>query len=197
MYFAPGVGSGGTRSFTPGNALFATSYGLELDLRKSLRDILSINWFNNFSVVANASWIKSNIALAASTLETGLDSKRAMMGQSPYIINGGLYYQNDSIGLQISALYNVIGPRIAIVGIPGNPEVYEMQRYLIDISISKSIGENFSVKAGVQDLLNQDTVFLQDANEDGILNKANDQRLRFFNKGTYFSFALQYKFRKK
>jgi outer membrane receptor for ferrienterochelin and colicin len=120
-----------------------------------------------------------------------------MMGQSPYIVNAGLYYQDDSLGLQVSALYNVIGPRVAIVGIPGNPEVYEMQRHLIDISVTKSITKHFYLRVGLQDLLNQDFVFLQDANADGKLSKANDQRLRYFNIGSYFSFALQYRFKQK
>ncbi|MFN0031473.1 MAG: carboxypeptidase regulatory-like domain-containing protein [Flavobacteriales bacterium] len=196
MYFAPGVGSGGTRSFTPGNAMFAKSYGAEIDIRKSFREC-KYSGLQNFSVVANASLIESEIQLTKEDLETGLNTKRAMMGQSPYIVNAGVYYQNDSIGLQISAMYNVIGPRISIVGIPGNPEVYEMQRHLIDISITKTICENFSLRAGVQDLLNQDFIFLQDANSDQVLSKTNDQRLRYFNRGSYFSFALQYKFRVK
>ncbi len=197
MYFAPGVGSGGTRSFTPGNALSAVSYGAEIDLRKSLFGMTRSKVVDNFSLVANASIIKSTIELSPENLETDLNSKRPMMGQSPYIINGGVYYQDDSLGLQISALYNVIGPRIAIVGIPGNPEVYEMERHMIDISVTKNVGEHFSVRLGLQDLLNQDFIFLQDANNDGELSKDNDQRLRFFNRGSYFSFAIQYRFRQK
>lgn len=197
MYFAPGVGSGGTRSFTPNNALSAGSYGVEFDMRKSLQNFTSSPVINKFSVVANASFIKSSIQLTPENLETGLNPERPMMGQSPYIVNAGLYYQDDSLGLQVSALYNVIGPRVAIVGIPGNPEVYEMQRHLIDISVTKSITKHFYLRVGLQDLLNQDFVFLQDANADGKLNKANDQRLRYFNRGSYFSFALQYRFKQK
>lgn len=197
MYFAPGVGSGGTRSFTPGNALSATSYGVEVDVRKSLRDLTSSRFLNDFSIVANASVIESKVELSREGLETGLTPDRPLMGQSPYIVNGGIYYQNDSTDWQFSILYNVIGPRIAIVGIPGNPEVYEMERHLIDLSVTKTFKDKYSIRFGIQDLLNQDTILLQDANADGNLSKDNDQRLRYFNRGTYFSLAFMYKFRKK
>ena len=53
QYFVPCVGSGGTRSFMPGNALSATSYGAELDFRKSLSNISKNNIVKNITVVAN------------------------------------------------------------------------------------------------------------------------------------------------
>jgi outer membrane receptor for ferrienterochelin and colicin len=197
MYFAPGVGSGGTRSFTPGNAIGATSYGVELDARKSLKDVVKNNFIQSLSFVANASLIKSRVEVSDEGLETGLSSNRPLMGQSPYIVNAGLYYQNDSSDVQVALLYNVIGPRISIVGIPGNPEVYEMQRHVLDLTITKTFADKYSIRFGVQDALNQDIVLLQDANQDGVLNKSDDQRLRSFNRGTYYSLAFIYKFRKK
>jgi outer membrane receptor protein involved in Fe transport len=84
-----------------------------------------------------------------------------------------------------------------IVGIPGVPEVYEMQRHTIDMSVSKGITKNWSVKLGVQDILNQDTLLLQDANADGELNKETDQVMQSFNRGTYFTLTLKYRFTKK
>jgi TonB-dependent receptor len=194
-YFVPGVGSGGTRSFAPGNALGATSYGVEFDIRKSLKEMTTIPVIRNLTLVANASFIKSDIKVSAEGVASGLNSNRPMVGQSPYIINGGLYYDNDSTGWQITVLYNRIGPRVTIVGIPDIPEVYEMSRDMLDISITKSFKNGFSVRAGVQDLLKQDFVFLQDANQDGILSRANDQRLQYFNRGNYWSVTLSYKFR--
>ena len=197
MYFAPGVGSGGTRSFTPGNAISAISYGVEFDVRKSFAELTKSPFIDKLSLVGNVSFIKSSVEVSEEGVETGLSTDRPLMGQSPYIVNGGLYYQNDDTDLQVSVLYNVIGPRIAIVGIPGNPEVFEMQRHLLDLSITKTFADKFSVRFGVQDLLNQDTILLQDANQDGVLNKDSDQRLRYFNRGSYFSLAFGYKFKKK
>ncbi len=194
-YFVPGVGSGGTRSFAPGNALGATSYGVEFDIRKSLKEMTTIPVIRNLTLVANASFIKSEIKVSAEGVASGLNSNRPMVGQSPYIINGGLYYDNDSTGWQITVLYNRIGPRVTIVGIPDIPEVYEMSRDMLDIAITKSFKNGFSIRAGVQDLLKQDFVFLQDANQDGVLSRENDQRLQYFNRGSYWSVTLSYKFR--
>jgi hypothetical protein len=38
---------------------------------------------------------------------------------------------------------------------------------------------------------------IQDANGDGKLNVNNDQVIQQFNRGTYFTMGIQYKFRKK
>lgn len=198
QYFVPGLsGSGGTRSFMPGNALSATSYGAEVDVRKSLSAITKNNFLQHIVVVANASYIVSNINLSQASIETGLNPNRAMVGQSPYIINAGIYYDNDSTGWQFSALYNVIGPRIAIVGIPGVPEAYEMPRNVIDLSVTKTFKNGFGMRAGIQDLLNAESYLLQDANGDGKLNVKNDQVIQHFNRGTYITMGIQYKFRKK
>ena len=47
-----------------------------------------------------------------------------MQGQSPYIVNTGIFYDNTRNGLMVSVLYNVIGARIAFVGNPTNPHIY-------------------------------------------------------------------------
>jgi outer membrane receptor protein involved in Fe transport len=168
-----------------------------VDVRKSLSSITQNNFLQHIVVVANASYIVSNINLSQASIETGLNPNRPMVGQSPYIINAGIYYDNDSTGWQFSALYNVIGPRIAIVGIPGVPEAYEMPRNVIDLSVTKTFKNGFGMRAGIQDLLNAESYLLQDANQDGKLNVKNDQIIQHFNRGTYVTMGIQYKFRKK
>jgi TonB-dependent receptor len=197
QYFVPGVGSGGTRSFMPDNALAATSYGAEIDVRKSMGEWINKPFAKNLVVVANGSYIVSNIELSAANIETGLNPNRPMVGQSPYIVNAGLYYDNDSTGWQVSALYNVIGPRIAIVGIPGVPEAYEMPRNVIDLTVAKNFDDGLGIRFGIQDLLNATSYMIQDANADGKLNIDDDQVIQRFNRGTYFTIGIQYKFRKK
>lgn len=39
-----------------------------------------------------------------------------MQGQSPYLVNTGLFYQNDKIGFSAAVLYNRIGKRIVGIG---------------------------------------------------------------------------------
>ncbi len=45
------------------------------------------------------------------------EKDRPLQGQSPYIVNAGLYYtSSEKIGLSASLLYNIIGKRIVGVG---------------------------------------------------------------------------------
>jgi TonB-dependent receptor len=206
LYFQPGVGSGGTLSFAPGNAPSATNYGAEIDMRLRLGHITSLfdgseydptkGILNQFTLVANASIIKSEIQLSSKDQETGVNTNRPMMGQSPYIINTGMFYQNDSIGLSVSAMYNVIGERVVVVGVPGIPEVWEMPRHQIDLTISQKIGKHFDIRFGIQDILNQPTRWIQDANNDKKLDKINDQTMQIFKRGSYFNFGVTYNFQK-
>lgn len=190
MYFIPGVGSGGTRSFTWGNAAQATNLGVEIEVRKKL-DSLNVPIIRNLGVVANAAWIKSVIDLDAANVGNAAQ-QRPMMGQSPWIANAGLFYQNDSVGLQVNAMYNVIGPRVVIVGVPGIPEVWEMPRHQIDIAIIKTFGKNrnIDVRLNITDLLNNEFVLLQDADGDGKLNMETDQRMQSYKRGTYFTIGF-------
>ncbi|MFN3300917.1 MAG: carboxypeptidase-like regulatory domain-containing protein [Sediminibacterium sp.] len=196
LYFSPGVGSGGTRSFNYGNALSAISYGVEIDARKSLQKT-KIKFIQDLTIVANATYIVSKIQLSEDEINTGVNSKRPMMGQSPYIINGGLYYHNDSLDLSVSLLYNRIGERIVIVGIPGIPEVYEMPRNIFDITITKGIGKYVDIRFSIQDIFNNEFLLLQDANNDGKLNRENDQRMQTFKRGTYFTFGFIFNLNKE
>lgn len=200
MYFVPGVGSGGTRSFSYQNSPSATSFGVELDIRKSFSKT-KIHFIKDLTFVGNFSYIKSKIQLNEDGALTGLDPTRPMMGQSPYIINAGLYYQNDSIGLGVSVMFNRVGERVVIVGIPDIPEVYEMPRSLLDITISQRITKHITIRFSAQDLLNQNFVLLQDANNDKKLDVNVDQRMQFYKRGSYFTlgfqFALDYDKKKK
>ena len=90
-------------------------------------------------------------------------------------------------------MYNRIGERVVIVGVPGIPEVYEMPRSLVDFNISKTIGEYFTVRFSASDILNQESVLLQDANADGKLDIANDQRMQFSQRGAYYTIGVSFK----
>jgi hypothetical protein len=57
-----------------------------------------------------------------------VDRNRPMQNQSPYLINGGAYYNDSELGLQVNVLYNVFGKRVFAVGSIENPTIYEMPR---------------------------------------------------------------------
>jgi outer membrane receptor protein involved in Fe transport len=84
-----------------------------------------------------------------------------MAGQSPYIINLGLFYNNPETDWDINLSYNVVGKRIAYVGTTNNPHTWELPRNVVDFTLQKGIGEHFSLKAGVKDILNEPVRFAQ------------------------------------
>lgn len=138
------------------NADKATNYGIEIELRKSLWFISSV--FKDLSFVGNASLIHSKIELKNNIYQ---QSDRALQGQAPYIFNLGLYYDNLDLGLNGSVIYNKVGERIAKVGSKELGNILEKPVDMIDLSISKNILDNFSLKLTVKDLLNQDRTLIQ------------------------------------
>lgn len=158
------IDMGGTYRYSFDNAKSAVNYGIELDIRKSL-DFIGAK---NLTLIANATYVKSSVKFNGSDVNKERD--RAMQGQSPYIINGGFYYDSPKLGLNASVLYNRIGKRIIGIGksnsVNGStdsdiPDSYEMPRNTIDIAIAKKLGKMFELKFAIKDLLSEDIVYKQ------------------------------------
>ncbi|MDJ1472150.1 TonB-dependent receptor [Xanthocytophaga flava] len=188
------------------NAKSAYSYGLEAEVRKSFSELSSNSFLQKLTVVANASYIISRIDLgdyvqlpSAITTEPydvrGItDTKRPMMNQSPYLINAGLYYNNEATGIQANILYNVYGPRIYAVGSSLTRTIYEMPRNVIDLTFIKTFAQKWEIKAGIQDILNQKFRLEQDYNRDAKITAADKQPVRTFRRGSYLTLGVTYNF---
>ena len=140
------------------NAIKANNLGFEIDIRKGFQNWADkkgfLRTFRNFSVVLNAAYIWSTVETNPEYLFV-LDHNRPMYGQSPYIVNAGVYYQTVKGDLAISLLYNVFGKRIIGVGTPDIPNSYEMPRNVLDFALMKRIGPALTIKFGIKDILNQ------------------------------------------
>mgnify|MGYP000970548982 CR=1 FL=1 len=191
MFYVAGTGGGGTRNFTFYNASVATSAGAEVEVRRSLNALFTEGWMSHVGVLFNGMYIHSQVDLG--TTQGGQDSKRPMMGQSPYVLNAGLYYTDTDHKLQFNVLYNVCGPRLFAVGSIGIPNIYEMPRNVVDVTASKGLGKRIEVKLSVQDLLNQRVRLMQDSNADGRLEDT-DEEVMSFRRGPYFSAGISLKF---
>lgn len=172
--------NGSTVAFTVANSESATSSGIELEVRKSVA--------KNLMLVFNASVISSNVVVSGLS-----DYSRFLQGQSPYLVNAGLFYSVPETGIQANVLYNVVGKRIYVIGdnvLSSN--VFEMPRNVLDANISKTFGK-VEVKAGAQDILNQPFRLIQDTNRD---NKITDSDGVFqeFRRGSNFYVSVNYKF---
>lgn len=192
---------GGNSVYTlqPINAEFSTSYGIELEIRKSLGTVFQNGFFENVSLLLNASYINNTVEF--SNTITTQETERPMMFQSPYLINFGLYFNDEEKGWQGSILYNVFGNRIFAVGdrfiaqdgtSTGNwPTQWERPRNVIDLTISKKFAEKFEISLGVQDLLNAPFRVFQDSNLDGKITNVDELMLRY-RRGTNVSLGFKF-----
>ena len=102
MYYVPGTGGGGTRNFTFYNAVSAHSMGLEAEVRLSTASWAPEGFLARWGVLFNGAWIHSAVDLGAT--QGGQASERPMMGQSPWVLNAGLYYADPEHKLQSATL---------------------------------------------------------------------------------------------
>ena len=178
------------------NAKGADNYGIEVDIRKNL-DFIGMK---NFSLSFNGALIKSKVQFAAGT--NNID--RPMQGQSPYLINTGLFYNNTEKGWNAAILYNRIGKRIIGVGnrygsssegdARNIPNSYEMPRNSIDLSASKKFG-NLEIKAAIRDLLAERYYFKQF--EDVVVNRQArtiEEITRSYKPGRSYNLTIGYSF---
>lgn len=191
MFFVPGAGSGGTRNFTYGNAVRANSLGAEVEVRKQLSALFPESYFSKVGVMMNAAYIVTEVELGEGA--RGQARQRPLMGQSPYIVNAGLYYQDNERKLQYNILYNVIGPRLFAVGTFGTPDIYDMPRHVVDLTLTKGFGKHLEVKLSAQDILNQRTLLIQDSNENGRIDD-RDEEIMSFRRGAYFTAGFSWRF---
>jgi len=184
------------------NAQAATNYGIEAEVRKALgREGLLANTV----LVFNGSYIHSRIAFS----EASVEEDRPLAGQSPYVLNLGIFYSDiRKSNMNFSLMYNVIGERIYIVGQPKTkswesiPDIYEMPRHLIDLTVSRKISKNIEVRLGIKNLLNEPVVFKQSIDTDvdlstydpelsGVVHFSRDQIVRKYYPGSYYSIGIQ------
>lgn len=180
------------------NAKSANNYGVELDIRKNLGFI----GLKDFSWSFNGALIKSKVQFEKGAKE----EDRPMQGQSPYLINTGIFYKNEPLKMDIALLYNRIGKRIIGVGRSEGstgddsnsrvPHSYEMPRNTIDFSLAKKFGEHLELKLNVRDLLAEKIYYKQFADvtySDGS-KKEVEEIARCYKPGRNIGLQAIYKF---
>ena len=180
------------------NAKSANNYGVELDIRKNLGFI----GLKDFSWSFNGALIKSKVQFEKGSKE----EDRPMQGQSPYLINTGIFYKNEPLKMDIALLYNRIGKRIIGVGRSEGstgddsnsrvPHSYEMPRNTIDFSLAKKFGNHLELKLNVRDLLAEKIYYKQFADvtySDGS-KKEVEEIARCYKPGRNIGLQAIYKF---
>ncbi|MFW6225914.1 MAG: TonB-dependent receptor domain-containing protein, partial [bacterium] len=128
-------------------------YGLEAEFRKSLDFFTPLK---DFFIATNLSLIKSVTQVNDSITDRAYrEETRPMMGQSPYILNSYLEYNNKNIQLNTNITFHTSGEKLIIITKPGTPYIYEQPFPLFSFNLSKGIGEYISINFKLKNIFNK------------------------------------------
>ncbi|MGQ0767135.1 MAG: TonB-dependent receptor domain-containing protein [Gemmatimonadota bacterium] len=114
------------------NADAATNYGVEIEVRKELGSFAE--FLAPFVLFANGTLMESNITLGAGQA-AATNAERRMVGQAPYVINTGLSWVTPSGSSSATLLFNRTGERIEVAGDSPLPDVVQVPRNVLDLSL--------------------------------------------------------------
>lgn len=154
--------------FQPRNSDFAEVFGIEFEARKNFNFIAES--LKDLTLNFNISFIESRIEMNKGPLQEFesrqlfaregevIDDTRELQGQSPYLINAGLNYNNEEMGLEAGLFYNVQGETLQVVGFGLNPDVYVEPFHSLNFNFSKSIDKEkkSTISIGANNILNDD-----------------------------------------
>ncbi|MFW0718215.1 TonB-dependent receptor domain-containing protein [Pedobacter sp. N23S346] len=150
------------------NADQAKVYGLEFELRKNLNFITDNQILSKITAYGNVTLQKSSVVgtykitnpdgLNLPNISVPTKQSRPMYGQSPYLVNLGLQYTGDFLGLNI--IYNKSGYKTYIVSPYFDQIEYEQPRAQIDLQISyRFLKKKLEIKLNASNLLNRASAF--------------------------------------
>ena len=175
----------GTNTFNILNTDVATAFGLETEFRKKL-DMTT--FLKHFTVSGNFSYIHSKVKDTTGTVN------RPLQGQSPYLINFGIQYDIEKLGLNTTLLFNQIGRRILFVGNEAVSDIWENPRSLLDFQLAKKVlNKKGEIKININDILNKQVKYYHDLDNNKTYSKNSKDVLAISrNYGTNFSISFSY-----
>lgn len=157
----------GNISYNLMNSDNAKLYGVEFEIRKNFGMFLDNDILNNLTAYGNLTLQKSTVTATYSiqdpndinsTILAPVKQDRSMYGQSPYLINAGLQYTGDQLGINV--MYNKSGQKTYIVSSYIDQIEYEMPRSQVDIQIGyKFFKKTLEVKVNGGNLFNKASTF--------------------------------------
>lgn len=132
--------------------------GLEFEARQSLGAFIpalaSFRLDGNLSLVESRVDIPDNEMVYIRAYDPKAKSTREFMGQSPYIVNLDLSYDNEKNGLSSTLYFNVFGKRLSENALGGTPDIYELPSKTLNFTISQSLYRHTSLKFSARNILN-------------------------------------------
>lgn len=151
------ISNGGNLTFE--NIRQANSYGAEFEARWSL-GLLS-DQLADWSAVANLALIHSRIELYDEQARNATTQKRAMAGQSPFIVNASVGYEPQGSPFSAFLYYNVFGRRIQDAGRNLLPDIYEEPVHQLDLGVFFKPDQQWVFSLSAANLLLQSESYTQ------------------------------------
>ncbi|NML23868.1 TonB-dependent receptor [Pseudoflavitalea sp. G-6-1-2] len=209
-------------NITYGNTFRAEVYGVEAEIRKNL-GFISKRYLKNITLVLNGAWVESKTTqIIKNGFRRDTLPGRPLQGQSPYVLNGGLFYENIGWGTKVGVIYNVNGPRIyakapynpkSTIQDPreqqlSRPDLVQLPMHLLDVAITQRLVKSLQAKFTVQNILDQSSQIIEDHNYDQRYDKeypitnpttkevyyGGDNYYSKFKPGLYFLLQFTYAF---
>ncbi len=177
------LGAGGIRTFA--NAESATLQGVEVQFRAELSLILNSEAFRNFNLKVNASRVDSTVDIGQAGAQQ-TSTERDLEGQSPWVANVQLGYDNPDLDLQAALLFNMAGERIVDVGTQGLPDSYEQPVARLDANYRQAVdffGLPLRLQLKIRNLLDDEHEVLR-----------GDRVERLYTRGRSVSFSVNMQF---
>ncbi len=145
------------------NVPTAVNYGFELDMRAAIGSLFkadSASFWNNLTIYSNLGIIRSVVDVSQN-IGTPYQT-RPLQGQSPYLFNGGIVYQDEKLNMTYTLNINRVGPRIYILGSIIQPDIWEKSRTFLDFQVAKMfLDDKLELKLNVQNIFAQNLIFYQ------------------------------------
>lgn len=161
------------------NAKLAYNVGAEFEMRKNLEFIAKA--LKDLSVGLNFAYVYSRVRLGDTcdvsdpdcTEEELLDHAtsrvRPLQGQSPFVANAYIDYDNKKIGTGVRLLYNAVLQNVAFVGAGHLPDIYMQPIHQLDFVGSQRVYKGLRVTLMVQNMMNWATRWRHGTSKDGEL----------------------------
>lgn len=196
VQFATQIGA-----FQPRNVGDGEVYGSEFETRQNFG--LFSERLSNFGFSSNITLTESRIELSVTEYESRTEHAREdqeigfyreMAGQSPFIVNAGIFYSGGDSGFwkkfEAGLYYNVQGTTLQYVGIVDRPDIYALPFHSLNFNSNFVVGpkKNMNIGIKVENLLGATRQMVYKS------CRAAEQTFEFRDPGRNFSLSLEYLF---
>jgi len=112
-------------------------------------------------VNTNFTFMETKVTIPEKAGQVQTSSNRSLQGQSPYVVNVMLAYDDLNRGTSSSLMFHQFGRRLTDVGGQGNPDTYEESRPVMDFSFKQRLISHLSLKLVAKNIFDPDYEWTQ------------------------------------